>query len=120
VAPQVRQPFFARLRQSHLGHYFGVGIVHPVDDFARQPAVNEKLVDAPAKDFVDSKFDIRHIAWILNSRTTSSARRRTRRTTDKVNYAHGYLRADDGRGHVDVLNSALARRSAGANERAPS
>ena len=65
-------PFFARSFVNRVwGHYFGVGIVHPVDDFSlANPPSNEKLLDALAKDFVESKYDIRHIEQtVLMSRT---------------------------------------------------
>ena len=56
-------PFFARSFVNRVwGHYFGVGIVHPVDDFSlANPPSNDKLLDALAKDFVDNKFDIRQL-----------------------------------------------------------
>src|SRR5207237_4278903 len=65
-------PFFARSFVNRVwGHYFGVGLVNPVDDFSQaNPPSNPKLLDALARDFVDKKFDIRHIERIiLNSRT---------------------------------------------------
>ena len=65
-------PFFARSFVNRVwGHYFGVGIVHPVDDFSlANPPSNPKLLDALAKDFVEHKFDIRTLErTILLSRT---------------------------------------------------
>ncbi len=56
-------PFFARSFVNRVwGHYFGVGIVHPVDDFSlANPPSNDKLLDALAKDFVAGKYDIRQL-----------------------------------------------------------
>ena len=53
-------PFFARSFVNRVwGHYFGVGIVHPVDDFSlANPPSNASLLDALAKDFVDTQ--VRH------------------------------------------------------------
>ena len=53
-------PFFARSFVNRIwGHYFGVGIVDPVDDFSlANPPSNDKLLDALAKDFVEQQ--VRH------------------------------------------------------------
>jgi hypothetical protein len=47
------------------------GIVDPVDDFRdSNPSANDELLDALAKDFVASKFDVKHlIKVIMTSRT---------------------------------------------------
>jgi hypothetical protein len=52
-------------------HLNGRGIVDPVDDFRdSNPAANDELLDALAKDFVASHFDVKHlIRVIMNSRT---------------------------------------------------
>jgi hypothetical protein len=70
TAPE--NPYFARSLVNRLwGHYFGRGIVEPVDDFrVTNPASNPELLDALAKDFVDHKFDLKQMhRTILNSRT---------------------------------------------------
>ena len=50
-------PFFARSFVNRVwGHYFGVGLVDPVDDFSlANPPSNAKLLDALAKDFVEQR-----------------------------------------------------------------
>ena len=76
-------PFFARSFANRVwGHYFGVGIVNPVDDFSlANPPSNPKLLNALAKDFVESKYDIRKLErTILLSPPTSWRRNRTTRT----------------------------------------
>lgn len=52
-------------------HLMGRGIVDPVDDFRdSNPSANDDLLDALAKDFVDHKFDIKHlIRTMMTSRT---------------------------------------------------
>ncbi len=52
-------------------HLIGRGIVDPVDDFRdSNPSANDELLDALAKDFVEHKFDVKHvIRTIMNSRT---------------------------------------------------
>jgi hypothetical protein len=126
-------PFFARNFVNRVwGHYLGVGIVQPVDDFSlANPPSNEKLLDALAKDFVASKFDIRHVERvILNSRAYQlSSKANATNRDDKVNFARGYLRPMMAEVVLDVLNSALgtrerwgteARRGARAIEVGPS
>jgi hypothetical protein len=65
-------PFFARSVVNRLWyHLMGRGIVDPVDDFRdSNPSANDDLLDALAKDFVEHKFDAKHVLrTILNSRT---------------------------------------------------
>jgi hypothetical protein len=104
-------PFFARSFVNRVwGHYFGIGIVQPVDDFSlANPPSNEKLLDALARDFIQSKFDIRALERrILQSRTyqLTSAPNETNRF-DRSNYAHAYIRPMMAEVVVDVLDSAL-------------
>jgi hypothetical protein len=104
-------PFFARSFVNRIwGHYLGIGIVHPVDDFSlANPPSNEKLLNALAQDFIDHKFDIRHMErTILNSRVYQlSSKTNATNKLDRNNYAHGYVRPMMAEVVVDVLNSAL-------------
>jgi hypothetical protein len=104
-------PFFARSFVNRVwGHYLGVGIVHPVDDFSlANPPSNEKLLDALARDFTEHGYDIRHIERvILNSRTYQlSAKANETNRLDKNNYSRSYIRPMMAEAVVDVLNSAL-------------
>ena len=63
LCPLVCQPLW--------GHYFGIGLVDPVDDFSlTNPPSNQKLLDALAKEFIRSGTTFG--TWngsILNSRT---------------------------------------------------
>jgi hypothetical protein len=64
-------PFFARALVNRMwGHFLGRGLYHEVDDLRdTNPPSNPELLDALAKDFVDHKFDVKHvIRTILNSR----------------------------------------------------
>jgi hypothetical protein len=104
-------PFFARALVNRIwAHYMGVGIVHPVDDFSLgNPASNDALLDALAKDFLEHQFDFRHIERVIvNSRTYQlSAKTNETNKFDRVNYAHSYIRPMIAEAVVDVLNSAL-------------
>jgi hypothetical protein len=65
-------PFFAKATANRIWyHLTGRGIVDPVDDFRdSNPSANDELLDALAKDLVDSHFDVKHlIRVIMNSRT---------------------------------------------------
>jgi hypothetical protein len=104
-------PFFARSFVNRIwAHYFGIGLVDPVDDFSQaNPPTNARLLDALARDFVDHNYDIRHIErTILLSRTyqNSSTPNETNRF-DKVNFARSYVRPMMAEVVVDVLNDAL-------------
>lgn len=64
-------PFFARnIVNRFWGYLMGRGLVEPLDDIrATNPSTNPELLDALAKDFVDHKFDLKHLLrTILNSR----------------------------------------------------
>jgi hypothetical protein len=104
-------PFFARSFANRVwGHYFGVGIVHPVDDFSlANPPSNEKLLDALAADFMKHSYDIRALEkTILMSRTyqLSSTPNETNRF-DRINFARAYIRPLLAEVVVDTLNAAL-------------
>jgi Protein of unknown function (DUF1549)/Protein of unknown function (DUF1553) len=107
-------PYFARAFVNRVwAHYFGIGIVQPVDDFSlANPPSNEQLLDALATDFVGSKFDIRHVERVvLNSRTYQlSSKTNATNRLDKLDYAHSYLRPMMAEVVIDVLNSALDTR----------
>jgi hypothetical protein len=104
-------PWFARSFVNRVwGHYFGRGIVHPVDDFSlANPPSNPQLLDALAKDFIASKYNIRALERkILLSRTyqLTSVPNETNRH-DHTNYSHSALRPLMAEVMVDVLNAAL-------------
>jgi hypothetical protein len=65
-------PFFAKSVVNRIWYHLNArGIVDPVDDFRdSNPSANDELLDALAKDFVEKKFDVKHvIRTIMNSRT---------------------------------------------------
>src|SRR5438876_6749387 len=64
-------PFFARnLVNRFWGYLMGRGLVEPIDDMrATNPASNPELLDALARDFVNAKFDLKHLLrTIMRSR----------------------------------------------------
>jgi len=54
-------PFFARTMVNRIwGHFFGRGIVHPIDDArSTNPPSNPELLDELARGFVESGYDVR-------------------------------------------------------------
>ena len=65
-------PYFARsLANRFWSYFFNRGIIEPVDDIrTTNPPINAELLAALTKDFVDSKFDVRHLMrTIVLSRT---------------------------------------------------
>ncbi len=85
-------PFFARAIVNRLWSYFlGRGIIEPVDDIrASNPPVNEALLAAMAKDFVDHGYDLQHvIRTIVNSRTYQASIDTNKwNAADETNFSH--------------------------------
>jgi hypothetical protein len=104
-------PFFAHSFTNRIwGHYFGIGIVNPVDDFSQaNPPSNPALLYALARDFIQHKFDIRHMErTILNSRVYQlSSKPNASNRLDRNNYSHSFVRPMMAEVVVDTLNSAL-------------
>jgi len=103
--------FFARSFVNRVwAHYFGVGLVDPVDNFSvANPPSNEKLLDALAKDFIDHKYDIRHLErTVLLSRAYQlSAKPNDTNKQDRNLHSRSYPRRMMAEVVVDVLNGAL-------------
>ncbi|MFN0017457.1 MAG: DUF1549 and DUF1553 domain-containing protein [Pirellulaceae bacterium] len=89
-------PYFARAICNRLvGHYLDIGLVDPVDDMrATNPASNPELLDRLAKDFVEHKFNLKHLAkLIMTSRVYSLSTNPTdANKLDTRNYARHYPR----------------------------
>jgi hypothetical protein len=107
-------PYFARAFVNRVwAHYFGVGLVMPVDSFsAANPPSNEPLLDALARDFVGHHFDIRRLERaVLNSRTYQlSSRPNATNAGDRGNYARAYPRRLMAEVVADALDAALGVR----------
>ena len=60
-------PFFARTMANRMwGHFFGRGIIHPIDDArSTNPPSNPELLDALARDFVASGYDVKHLIRVI-------------------------------------------------------
>jgi hypothetical protein len=96
-------------------HFTGVGLVEPIDDLrASNPPTNPALFKALVEEFVQSKFDRRHlIRVILQSRTYQLSAIPTKSNlTDTRFHSHAYAR----RLPAEVLLDALSQ-STGVPER---
>ncbi len=91
-------PYFAtNLANIVWAHFFGSGIIEPVDDVrVSNPATNPELLDELGKKFTEYKYDFKKLVRdICTLATPTSARReRERQTneTDARNFARGRVR----------------------------
>lgn len=87
-------PYFARALVNRLwGHFFGRGIVEPVDDMrVTNPPTNPALLDWLAKDFIDHGYSVKHaIRTIVNSSTYQLASEPNESNApDRQNFARYY------------------------------
>jgi hypothetical protein len=104
-----KNPFFARaVVNRYWAHFFGRGIVDPVDDMrVTNPPSNPELLDALAKDLVDHKYSLKHlIRTICKSRTYQlSAVPNEFNKNDKQAFARYYPR----RMSAEVLYDAVSQ-----------
>ncbi|REJ86963.1 MAG: DUF1553 domain-containing protein [Planctomycetota bacterium] len=101
-------PYFARHMANLVwAHFFGQGIVEPVDDVrVSNPPVNPELLDALAARFVEHDFRLKELVRdICNSRTYQlSALPNETNATDEHNFARAKLRRLPAAVMLDVIN----------------
>lgn len=104
-------PFFARTFANRMwGHFFGRGIIHPIDD-ARptNPPSNPELLDVLARDFAAHGFDVKRLirticsssAYSLSSLPTDANR------DDAQNFARYYPKRMSAEVLLDALSQTL-------------
>jgi hypothetical protein len=106
-------PYLARAVNRFWSYLFGKGIIDPVDDVrSSNPAVNEPLLAALAKDFVDHDFDVRHVLrTILNSQAYQrSSRTNAFNRDDRFNFSHGTPRRLSAEQLLDTLSQVTGVR----------
>jgi hypothetical protein len=100
-------PYFARnLANRTWAHFMGRGLVEPVDDVrATNPPTNPELLDALAKNLIDSKFDFRQlIRTITASRAyQSSSRPNATNEKDEQNYSRALLKRIEAEVLLDMV-----------------
>lgn len=89
-------PYFAKsLANRYWSYFFGKGIIDPVDDIRlSNPATNAELLEALTADFVDHKFDTKHL---IRTIVTSATYQRTFKPNsynedDDVQFSHAQPR----------------------------
>jgi hypothetical protein len=103
-------PYFARNVVNRLwAHFLGRGLVEPVDDVrSTNPPTNPELLDALAKKFVESRFDVKALLRLIcNSRVyqTSSTPNETN-VRDDQNYSRALFKRTDAEVLMDMITQA--------------
>ena len=102
-------PWFATSFANRVwAHFFGSGIVEPVDDFrVSNPATNPELLETLGKRFTESRYDLKALVRdICNSRTYQrSTRRNESNETDERNFAHASLRRIKAESLLDAITA---------------
>lgn len=102
-----KNQFFARaLANRYWKHFLGRGLVEPEDDLrATNPATNPELLDALAKQFTDSKYDLKQLVRAICTSNTYrlSALPNEHNADDRQNYSRFLPR----RLHAEVLFDAI-------------
>jgi hypothetical protein len=108
TAPE--NPFFARGIVNRIWSYFyHRGIIEPVDDIrSTNPPINPALLEALTKDFIEHKFDVRHL---MRRIVTSQTYQRTSIPTpsnksDQLNFSHSIPRRVPAEALLDCLVQA--------------
>lgn len=100
-------PFFAKsLVNRYWKHFFKRGIIEPEDDIRdTNPPTNPELLDALAKHFVDSNFDLKAVVRVITQSSTYqlSAMPNEHNAVDRQNFSHYYPR----RMQAEVLLDAV-------------
>ena len=106
ASPQ--NPFFARnLSNIVWAHFFGRGIINPVDDVRiSNPAVNPELLDELAKKFTEYNYDFKKLVGdICKSRTYQlSTQLNDTNKLDTTNFSHGEIRRIRAEVLLDVIS----------------
>jgi hypothetical protein len=91
-------PFFARaLVNRYWAHFLGRGLVEPVDDLRdTNPPSNPELLDALARDFIDSGFDLKRLVRTI-----------TRSSTYQLSSVPTEYNADDRQNHARFYATRL-------------
>ena len=102
-------PYFAEATVNRMwSFFFGRGIVEPVDDFrSTNPPTHPELLQALAKDFRDSGYDLKHLMrTIVQSRTYQlSATPNESNKEDKIDYSHALPRPLEAAVLLDAITS---------------
>lgn len=113
AAPE--NPFFAQALVNRMwAHFFGRGLVHEVDDMREtNPPSNPEILDYLAKEFIASKFDVKHIIRLIaTSRLYQlSSEPRPENAADTQNFARFYARRMIAEVLLDAVDQACGTRT---------
>jgi hypothetical protein len=105
-------PFLARaLVNRYWAHFFGRGIVDPPDDLrVTNPPSNPELLDALARDFVEHRFDLKHLVRTLCTSKVYqlSSTPNEHNQKDRQNFARFYPRRLPAEVLLDALDQITA------------
>ncbi len=103
-------PWFATSFANRVwAHFFGIGIVEPVDDLrVSNPPSNPELLEALGERFTKSNYDLKQLVRdICNSRTYQrSTQRNESNSFDEKNFAHANLRRIKAENLLDCISLA--------------
>lgn len=112
---QPDNPFLAKTLVNRMwGHFMGRGLVHEVDDMREtNPASNPELLNWLAQDFIEHRFDVRHvIQQIVSSRVYQLSSVPTEHNrSDQQNFARFYGRRLIAEVLHDAVDQAAGTRS---------
>lgn len=107
-------PMFARsLTNRYWSYFFHRGIIDPVDDLrTTNPPINPELLDALTRDFVEHRFDARHLMrTIVTSKTYQrSSQSNDSNRHDTMNFSHAIPRRVSAEALLDSLVQATGVR----------
>ena len=108
TAPE--NPHFARSLTNRIwSYFFHRGIIDPVDDLrSTNPPINAPLLDALTKEFVEHKFDMRHLMQVIVASRTYQRSSATNETNghDDLNFSHAIPRRLPAEALLDSLVQA--------------
>jgi hypothetical protein len=106
-------PFFAKaLVNRYWKHFFKRGLVEPEDDLRdTNPATNPELLEAIAKHFIESEFDLKAVIRVITQSQTYqlSSMPNEHNAVDRQNFSHFYpkrLQAEVLLDSIDMLTGA--------------
>jgi len=107
---QPENPYFARNIVNRVWAYnFGRSLVEPLDAHSNaNPSSNPKLLDALVADFIEHKYDIRHLERLIFNSTTWQLSSEPNETNikDRNHFARGYTRIPSAETVIDMWHDA--------------
>jgi hypothetical protein len=108
-------PYFARnLANMVWAHFYGVGIIEPVDDVRiSNPASNPQLLDALAAKFTEYNYDFKQLVRDICTSRTYQLASRTNETNagDTLNFSHARIRRVRAETLLDIISQVTATKN---------